>query len=90
MELPATPGRTDVQVSPVDEGMGEYEAAVSLSVPSYKVQGLLNGLNGRCVLFKYRTANGKLFVVGDKENFLRATVRRLSPSSASGYTGAEG
>lgn len=90
MKIPATPSRSDVQVTPADDGLGGYDVSVSISIPSDKAGAFLRTARSlRRVLFLYQTACGDVFVVGDKEHGLDISIQRLSPSSASGYSGLQ-
>ena len=93
-EIPCTPSKTNVQITPTNDRRGTYNVAVSVSIPDFNIKNrvyymLPESFNNRQVLLKYRTANGKIFVVGSKKNFLHTTVQRLSPGQASGYAGLQ-
>lgn len=85
-----TAGKTDIQITPADDSSGMYNVAIQLSIPDNRIdEGAVPDWNTQEILVRYRTGNGKMFVVGDVENFLKITVQRLSPSAASGYSGLQ-
>jgi len=89
-EIPCTPSKTDVRITSANDKLGTCNVAVSVSIPDFKLDDeKISGLNNQSVLFKYRTGNGKIFVVGSKENFLHATTQCLSPGQSSGYAGLQ-
>jgi len=89
-QFPCTSKKTDVQINPAGDKLGTYNVAISVSIPDNNLdEDKIHELNDKHILFKYRTGNGKIFVAGDKEYFLQVTAQRLSPRTASGYSGMQ-
>jgi len=90
-EFQCTQTRTAIRVIPDDDGAGTYSASVSVSIPTHKLTKHIDTvlLNNKNILFKYRTGNGQVFVVGSLENFLTVSFRSLTPTEVSGYSGVQ-
>jgi len=92
VELPASPNKIQVTVTPTDEnGITSYtiDAVVLCPTPKLTTRDDLKRFNRHKILLKFTTANGEVLVVGDKENPLKLIIEKLTPSEANGYSGSK-
>ena len=90
IKIPSTQNRNDVRITSENDRLGTYNVSISVSVPSPKLALIdTTQINNKNILFKFRTGNGKIFVIGSTDNFLFANVRSLTPSDVSGCSGVQ-
>jgi len=91
-EIPATPGKIEITVTPGDEsGLTPYTVAGTIYCPRFSLSsyGELVSFQMRKFLIKYITGNGDVLVAGDKENPLTIKPENVNPSQANGYSGTK-
>jgi hypothetical protein len=91
-EIPATPGKIEITVTPGDEsGLTLYTVAGTIYCSRFSLveYGNLIVMGYHKILLKYVTGNGDVLVAGDKENPLTVKVENVNPAAANGYSGTK-
>jgi len=91
-EIPATPGKIEITVTPGDEsGLTPYTVAGTIYCSRFNMKSLMKtySLMFHKILLKYVTGNGDVLVAGDKENPLTVKVENVNPSQANGFSGTK-
>lgn len=91
-EIPATPGKIEILVSPVTEnGLTTYQVSGTIYCPRPKLSRYneFSLFKRNKILLKYTTGNGDILVAGDKETPLTVVAENVNPSAANGYSGTK-
>jgi len=91
-EIPATPGKIEITVTPGNESvLTPYTVAGIIYCSRFSLveYGELLVIGYHKILLKYITANGDSLVAGDKENPLTVKIENVNPSKANGYSGTK-
>jgi len=91
-EIPATPGKIEITVTPTTEnGLTIYSVVGTIFCPRFKLSRYneYQKLVRPQILLKYITGNGDVLVAGDKETPLKVITENVNPGAANGYSGTK-
>jgi len=91
-EIPATPGKIEITVTPTTENdVTIYTVAGIIYCPRHRLSKYNEfSFNKKSkIILKYITGNGDVLVAGDKDTPLTIVSENANPSAANGYSGVK-